>query len=159
MVVATLQTYHYQYSYQCDKWRIQKDGRVVVLTLQTYRYQYHCISVVKRKAQQTPVVSKVVVAWRNLSLSDFLWNWGWCHDGAQSGVACYVCRWRRSSGPVSLVPPMNRVLNEQWGWLMNCWLFLPPRREAGNLWWPPCLESQGFQFDPTFLYLLFCSSA
>ena len=24
---------------------------------------------------------------------------------------------------------------------------------------PACLGSQGFQFDPTFLYLLFCSSA
>ena len=24
---------------------------------------------------------------------------------------------------------------------------------------PPCLESQGCQFDPTVLYLLFCSSA
>ena len=34
------------------------------------------------------------------------------------------------------------------------------RREAGgSLMSPPCLESQGFQFDPAFLYLLSCSSA
>ena len=36
---------------------------------------------------------------------------------------------------------------------------LLPRREAGGfLMYPPCLESQGYQFDPTFMYLLlfFC---
>ena len=37
---------------------------------------------------------------------------------------------------------------------------LSSRREAGGfLMSPPCLESQGFQFDSTFLYLLSCSSA
>ena len=30
---------------------------------------------------------------------------------------------------------------------------------AAILMSPPCLESQGCQFDPTFLYLLSCSSA
>ena len=31
---------------------------------------------------------------------------------------------------------------------------VPPRREArGFLLSPPCLESQGCQFDPTFLYV------
>ena len=35
-----------------------------------------------------------------------------------------------------------------------------PWREAeGFLMSPPCLESQGCQFEPTFLYLLSCSSA
>ena len=33
------------------------------------------------------------------------------------------------------------------------------RREAGYSDVPPCLESQGCQFDPTFLSLLSCSSA
>ena len=35
----------------------------------------------------------------------------------------------------------------------------PPREAGGFLMSPPCLESQGCQFDPTFLYLLSCSSA
>ena len=34
-----------------------------------------------------------------------------------------------------------------------------PQREAGGFLSPPCLESQGYQFDLTFLYLLSCSSA
>ena len=34
-----------------------------------------------------------------------------------------------------------------------------PRREAGVSDVSPCLESQGWQFDPTLIYLLFCSSA
>ena len=36
---------------------------------------------------------------------------------------------------------------------------LHARREAGGfLMSPPCLESQGCQFDPKFLYLLSCSA-
>ena len=34
-----------------------------------------------------------------------------------------------------------------------------PMGGRGFLMFPACLESQGFQFDPTFPYLLFCSSA
>ena len=37
--------------------------------------------------------------------------------------------------------------------------FDPQREAVGFLMSPPCLESQGCQFDPTFLYPLSCSSA
>ena len=41
-----------------------------------------------------------------------------------------------------------------------CVLFRLTRREAGGFMMsPPCLEFQGCQFDPTFLFLLSCSSA
>ena len=39
-----------------------------------------------------------------------------------------------------------------------CWV-CPPKGGQGFLMSPPCLESQDFQFDTTFLYLLLCSSA
>ena len=39
--------------------------------------------------------------------------------------------------------------------LDNC----PPKGGRGFLMSPPGLETPGFQFDPTFLYLIFCSSA
>ena len=38
-------------------------------------------------------------------------------------------------------------------------IVLPPKGGRGFLMSPPCLESQGCPFDPTFLYLLSCSSA
>ena len=49
-----------------------------------------------------------------------------------------------------------------WGvWYLCLIDFLVFSPKGGRVYtrFPPCLESQGFQFDPTFLYLLFCSSA
>ena len=43
-------------------------------------------------------------------------------------------------------------------WSGQAYMFLPPKGDRGFLMSPSCLESQGCQFDPTFLYFLFCSS-
>ena len=54
----------------------------------------------------------------------------------------------------------DRSLYEPTAHFLELFNFKAPRREAGGfLMSPSCLESQGCKFDPTFLYLLSCSSA
>ena len=54
----------------------------------------------------------------------------------------------------------RQELQYVYGNLINMTLFADgsPEGRPGISDVPPCLEYQGFQFDPNFLYLLFCSA-
>ena len=83
-------------------------------------------------------------------------------------VLISVCEWMRAIHVSVCVCASSRCFEPWWPWELRPLKFFiiiimirqVPRREAGGFWClpPVCRESQGCQFDPTFLYLLlfFC---
>ena len=73
-----------------------------------------------------------------------------------------ICEWRSLSTAIFNSDIQLSVYS------FSCFIYVCPffallntplKGGRGFLMFPPCLESQGCQFDPTFLYLFFCSSA